>query len=116
MIKSEVKLSGTFYTPFFNVFHRHGAWDAPYIISLCGKKIMSNYRRVRVSGSTYFLTINVRDRKRTNLTHPAFRQALREGIIRTRQTLPFKMDACVLMPDHLHCIWTLPPNDANYSA
>jgi len=77
---------------------------------------MPNYRRVRVSESTYFLTINVRDRKRTNLTHPAFRQALREGIIRTRQTLPFKMDACVLMPDHLHCIWTLPHNDANYSA
>jgi len=37
-------------------------------------------------------------------------------IKRTRQTLPFKMDACVLLPDHIHCIWTLPPNDANFSA
>jgi putative transposase len=77
---------------------------------------MSNYRRVRVAGATYFFTVNVLDRKRIDLTRPEFRQALRDGIKRTRQTLPFKMDACVLLPDHIHCIWTLPPNDANFSA
>ena len=77
---------------------------------------MSNYRRVYIFGSTYFFTVNVLDRKRTDLTSPTFRQALREGIERARLTLPFKMNACVLMPDHIHCIWTLPQDEANYSA
>ena len=27
---------------------------------------------------------------------------------------PFTIDAWVLLPDHLHCIWTLPPDDANF--
>jgi len=44
---------------------------------------MSNYRRVRVASATYFLTVNVLDRKRIDLTRPEFRQALREGIKRT---------------------------------
>ena len=77
---------------------------------------MSNYRRVRVAGATYFFTVNVRDRKHIDLTRPEFRQALREGFKGTQQTLPFKMNACVLLPDHIHCIWTLPPDDPNFSA
>ncbi|OAD22652.1 hypothetical protein THIOM_001527, partial [Candidatus Thiomargarita nelsonii] len=59
--------------------------------------------------ATYFLTINVRDRKRIDLTCHEFRQALLQGIKRIRQTLPFKMDGGVLLPNHWHCILTLPP-------
>ncbi|MBI4745903.1 MAG: hypothetical protein HY786_05025 [Deltaproteobacteria bacterium] len=42
--------------------------------------------------------------------------SLREGIIRAQRTLPFKIEAWVLLPDHLHCIWTLPEDDANFSS
>jgi len=33
-----------------------------------------------------------------------------------RQRRPFAVEAIVILPDHLHCIWTLPPGDANFSA
>lgn len=42
--------------------------------------------------------------------------ALQAGIERVRQTLPFAIDAWVLLPGHLHCIWTLPKRDAGFSA
>ncbi len=29
--------------------------------------------------------------------------------------LPFTLEAAVVLPDHLHCIWTLPPGDADFS-
>lgn len=70
---------------------------------------MPNYRRVWVPGGTYFFTVNLLERKRTLLSdhidslHDAFRQ--------TRMTRPFTMPAYVILPDHLHCIWTLPPGD-----
>jgi putative transposase len=50
------------------------------------------------------------------LTHLEVRQALRESIYKVRQTLPFRIDAWVLLPDHFHTIWTLPDDDARYAA
>ena len=44
-----------------------------------------------------------------------FRTALREAIDRVRVKHPFIIDAWVLLPDHLHCIWTLPDGDADFS-
>jgi putative transposase len=44
------------------------------------------------------------------------RQALREGIQEVRLSLPFTIEAWVLLPDHMHTIWTLPDGDANYQA
>ena len=76
---------------------------------------MSNYRRAFVAGGTYFFTVTTAHR-RPLLTQPGIRSALRAGITQARQTLPFSIDAWVLLPDHLHCIWTLPPEDANFSA
>jgi putative transposase len=49
------------------------------------------------------------------LTETPVRDALREAIRKTRLTAPFDVDAWVLLPDHLHCIWTLPHGDANFS-
>ncbi len=40
---------------------------------------------------------------------------LREAIKKTQILYPFSIDAIVLLPEHLHCIWTLPENDLNYS-
>jgi len=76
---------------------------------------MSNYRRAFVPGGTYFFTVATAHR-RPLLTRPAVRRALRAGIDQARQTLPFTIDAWILLPDHLHCIWTLSPEDANFSA
>lgn len=76
---------------------------------------MPEYRRVRTAGGTYFFTVNSHLRQPI-LTTLFVRHALRAGILRARQTLPFKIEAWVLLPDHLHTIWTLPPEDHNYSA
>lgn len=74
---------------------------------------MPNYRRAYVNGGTYFFTV-VTYRRQPFLCDDIVRDALREGIRKTRSTRPFSIDAWVLLPDHLHCIWRLPPNDADF--
>ena len=76
---------------------------------------MPEYRRIKTAGGTYFFTL-VTHLRRPILTNEIVRLALRQGIQRARQTLPFQIDAWVLLPDHLHAIWTLPPEDDNYAA
>ncbi len=76
---------------------------------------MPNYRRTDICGGTYFFTVNTWHRQPV-LTDHNIREAMREAIRQTRQSLPFVIDAWVLLPDHLHCIWTLPEGDDNYSA
>ena len=73
---------------------------------------MSKYRRVNAKGGTYFFTV-VTYRRQKFLCDDIVRVALRAGIQTTQMTHPFKINACVLLPDHLHCIWTLPSDDAN---
>lgn len=75
---------------------------------------MSNYRRANTEGGTYFFTV-VTCRRRKILTMRAARSALRASIDDVRQYHPFVIDAWVLMPDHLHCIWTLPEGDRDFS-
>jgi putative transposase len=75
---------------------------------------MSRYRRASVSGSTYFFTV-VAYRRQAILCDDKVRAALRGAIEDARRTRPFEIDAWVLLPDHLHCIWTLPEGDADFS-
>jgi putative transposase len=75
---------------------------------------MPNYVRARVPGATYFFTVVSRDR-RPVLTRPDVRAALRDAIQATRVRWPFAVDAWVLLPDHLHCLWTLPEADSDFS-
>ncbi len=72
---------------------------------------MTRYRRAVVAGGTYFFTV-VTYRRRRFLTDDEPRRWLREAIATTRADHPFEIDAWVLLPDHLHCIWTLPEGDA----
>ncbi len=74
-----------------------------------------HYRRAHLAGGTYFFTV-VTFQRRPILTHDAMRRLLREAVIETRKSHPFLIDAWVLLPDHLHCIWTLPPGDDRFSA
>ena len=74
---------------------------------------MPDYRRYRVPGGTYFLTINLLDRRLDLLTRHI--EALREAVRRTRVKRPFHIDAWVVLPEHLHCVITLPPGDDDFS-
>jgi len=74
---------------------------------------MSRYRRSPAAGATFFFTVNTYRRKKL-LIHPEVRTALREAIKRVRVSMPFTIDAWVLLPDHLHAVWTLPHGDAAY--
>ncbi|MBI3897384.1 MAG: transposase [Gammaproteobacteria bacterium] len=76
---------------------------------------MANYRRTNVAGGTYFFTVVTQER-RPLLATDAVRNALRNAIYQARVTLPFDVEAWVLLPDHLHCIWRLSSGDANFSA
>ncbi|MDY7006319.1 MAG: transposase [Cyanobacteriota bacterium] len=75
---------------------------------------MSNYRRPKIFGGTYFIT-QVTSQRDTWLCSKVGRKALREAIERVREKHPFSIDAFVLLPEHFHCLWTLPPNDRDFS-
>lgn len=75
---------------------------------------MANYRRLYTPGDCYFFTI-VTYRRQPILCDEAIRAALRNAIEQTRAKHPIEINAWVLLPDHLHTIWTLPSGDANYS-
>jgi REP element-mobilizing transposase RayT len=75
---------------------------------------MVRYRRNRVDGGTYFFTLALADRRATALVDHVV--ALRAAFRTTRSERPFSIDAIVILPDHLHAVLTLPPNDADFSA
>ena len=64
---------------------------------------MSRYRRAKIAGPTYFFTV-VTYRRQPILCSGAVRRALHAAILEVRKKRPFKIDAWVLLPDHLHCI------------
>ncbi len=74
---------------------------------------MPDYRRNRVPGGTYFFTVNLLDRSSRLLVEKV--DVLREAVRSVRAGAPFHIDAWVVLPEHLHCIWTLPPGDDDYS-
>jgi len=75
---------------------------------------MSNYRRPRVLGGTYFIT-QVTYQRVPWLCGDLGRKALREAIAQVREKYPFAIAAFVLLPDHFHCLWMLPENDGDLS-
>jgi putative transposase len=74
---------------------------------------MPNYRRAFVPGGCWFFTVNLLERRQRLLVEQIDR--LREAIAQTRQRYPFEIDAIVVLPDHLHAVWTLPTDDADFS-
>ena len=74
---------------------------------------MPHYIRAYVPGGTYFFTVNLLERKRRLLVEHI--EALRNAFRIVKQQRPFRIDAIVILPDHLHCIWTMPPSDCDYS-
>ena len=72
------------------------------------------YRRTKIKGGTYFFTV-VTYNRRPFLCDLDNVELLRQAFQYTTQRHPMKIDAFVLLPDHLHSIWTLPENDHNFS-
>ena len=75
---------------------------------------MPNYRRVLVPSGTWFFTVNLLQRYGNDLLVREI-GLLRETVRRVRSRHPFRIDAWVVLPDHLHCVWTLPPGDSDFS-
>jgi putative transposase len=75
---------------------------------------MPDYRRTHTPRGTYFFTVKTYERQPV-LTHERCRIALREAIAEVRGVHSFETIAWVLLPDHLHTIWRMPENDADFS-
>lgn len=71
------------------------------------------YRRNRVAGGTFFFTVTLRDRSADTLVRHV--GLLREAFRTVRAQRPFTIEAIVILPDHLHTLWTLPDGDTGYS-
>ena len=72
------------------------------------------YRRVVIEGATYFFTV-VTHRRQQLFKNPDAVQLLTDAITQVREKHPFEIAAQVVLPDHLHALWTLPQGDANYT-
>jgi len=70
------------------------------------------YARAFAPGGTFFFTVNLADRFATLLTEHI--DELRTSVRRVRDMHPFHIDAMVVLPEHLHAIWTLPVGDTDY--
>lgn len=75
---------------------------------------MPNYRRPHITGGTYFIT-QVTYQRHPWLCGDVARHALRTAISQVRQKRPFYLDAFVLLPEHFHCLMTLPTDDSDIS-
>ena len=75
---------------------------------------MPDYRRNRIAGGCYFFTINLLERYQNPLLVQQI-ELLRDVVSRVRLRHPFDIDAWVVLPDHMHCIWTLPKGDDDYA-
>jgi REP-associated tyrosine transposase len=76
---------------------------------------MPKYRRPKIAGATVFLTIATHRRHRL-FSEPKHVALLRATIRQVRCEFPFEVTAAVVLPDHLHFLWTLPPGVEDYSS
>lgn len=75
---------------------------------------MPNYRRQFQPGGTFFFTV-VTAQRRNLFSDDVTHGHLRNAITTVQAEQPFDIVAIVLLPNHIHCIWTLPENDSDFS-
>ncbi len=75
---------------------------------------MPDYRRYRVTGGCYFFTVNLLERLDGDLL-VANMDILQQAVRLTKSERPFRINAWVVLPDHMHWMWTLPPGDEDVS-
>ena len=75
---------------------------------------MSQYKRCYQPGGNYFFTLVTYER-RPIFINPDNVAYLKAAINKVKKKYPFSLNAIVILPDHLHCIWRLPENDTDFS-
>jgi len=76
---------------------------------------MPEYRRAYAPGGSFFLTIVTYNRAPL-FANPVSVAKLRDAMLTVKNERPFEITAAVILPDHLHLTWGLPPDDANLAA
>ena len=76
---------------------------------------MTEYRRARVPGATYFFTVNCAERKGNSILTDNI-DILRNAFRKVKNDHPFEINAITILPEHLHCIWTLPHDDTDFGS
>jgi len=76
---------------------------------------MPNYRRARNAGATYFFTVVTAQRRPLLATIEAI-AVLRQSVAEVHRQMPFLIDAWVVLPEHMHALWTLPKDDMDFSS
>jgi len=74
---------------------------------------MTNYRRNFIKGGIYFFTVTLSNRKSRLLIDEI--ELLRQSFQRVRNEMPFDINAMVVLPEHLHCVWSMPVGDSDFS-
>lgn len=72
------------------------------------------YRRAKIEGGTFFFTV-VTHNRREFLCNTENIQLLRQAFREVMSKSPFIVDAIVILPNHIHCIWTLALGDSDFS-
>jgi len=72
------------------------------------------YRRAKLQGGSFFFTLVTYNRQRIFISDEAV-DNLRAAFRKVFKDHPFNLDAIVILPEHIHCIWTLPSGDADFS-
>jgi len=73
-----------------------------------------HYRRHYLPGGCYFFTVVTHQRKPVLTEQPTI-NVLRDAFKWVQKRHPLRINAIVILPDHLHCIWTLPKTDHDFS-
>ena len=71
---------------------------------------MPDFYRYRMPGGCYFFTVNLLERRGNTMLTDRI-DLLCDAVRRVGRTRPFSIDAWIVLPDHLHAVWTLPPGD-----
>jgi len=74
---------------------------------------MPRYTRAWIPGGTFFFTVALLERRRRLLTEHI--DLLRAAFRQVKQKRPFEIEAIAVLPDHFHCVWTMSPDDTDYS-
>lgn len=74
---------------------------------------MVTYRRNFIAGGSFFFTVNLENRRLRLLTEHI--DQLRAAFRETRERHPFRTEAIVILPDHLHAVWSLPEGDGDFA-
>ncbi|WP_424585707.1 REP-associated tyrosine transposase, partial [Acinetobacter baumannii] len=61
----------------------------------------------------WFFTVNLQNRRSDLLTRHIAHLRAATAFVKSKK--PFLINAWVVLPEHMHCIWTLPEGDTDYS-